>query len=78
MGEPTKTEERDPGFSARVHQGHVDNFLRKVESAETREALQRLTETIGIAVERQFITDASRVELLAAIERQTQTLQSAD
>lgn len=41
----------DAGFRARVHEGHLLNFIRKVNSADSESALLRLRQTIGSAID---------------------------
>ncbi|MEQ9407561.1 MAG: hypothetical protein RIK87_07520 [Fuerstiella sp.] len=67
-------EEQDSSFSSRVSQGHLDNFLRKVEAAESPDALRRLQQVIDFAFERQMIDEAGREKLLTAISHQAALL----
>lgn len=68
------TEESDFGFSTRVHQGHIDNFLRKVNSAESSETLQRLIEVIDFAFQRNMIDQSGHDMLKSAIDHQFASL----
>lgn len=54
---------QDPEFHARVHQGHVANFRRKIESAESRRVLEQVRETIDAAAAKEMISEEDRSKL---------------
>lgn len=64
----------DSTFSSRVYQGHVQNFRRKVDSAEDAESLERLKATFSFALEKGMIDEAARNDLLSAIKRRVDSM----
>ena len=66
----------DAEFHARVHQGHVDNFHRKILAAEHPTVLDMIMQSINAAVSRQIIDSQSDETLRSAVERQRQALKS--
>ncbi len=54
---------QDPEFHARVHQGHVDNFRRKIESAESQRTLEQVRGIIDAAAAKEMISENTRREL---------------
>ena len=65
---------KDPGFYARVHQGHVDNFKRKIKSAERESDLQVVVRSIDAAAERQMIDDTDCIVLRDAVNARRHAL----
>jgi|GEM_PF-2211799 len=57
------TDVQNAEFYARVHQGHVANFRRKIESAENRQALEQVRGTIDAAAAKDMINEDDRREL---------------
>ena len=53
----------DSGFHSRVHQGHVENFDRKLRSAGSRVELDRILQSIEFAVSRKMIDDTDKSDL---------------
>ena len=65
---------KEPGFYARVHQGHVDNFKRKIKSAERESELQIVVRTIDAAAERKMIDDTDCIALRDAVNARRRAL----
>ncbi len=53
----------ESGFHKRVYSGHLDNYLRKLRSAENADDLQKVMQTVRLAAERNMI-EPSQVEFL--------------
>ncbi len=56
-------------FQARVHQGHVDNFRRKLSSADNQGLLDKIFASIEFAVNKHMISGTDR-EMLSEIFQQ--------
>ena len=68
------TDARETGFTARVHQGHAANFRRKIDLVEDGISLDRLLSTIGVAAQKQMITDVVLEELQLAADNRRRLL----
>jgi hypothetical protein len=64
----------DSGFYARVHQGHVENFKRKITSAERESDLQGVARSIDAAAEKKMIDDADCNVLRDAVNARRRAL----
>ncbi len=63
----------DSGFQRRVHSGHLGNFLRKLQAAETPEDLDKILATAKMAFERKMI-ESSQYRLVVAEYQQQKTI----
>ena len=68
------TDASKTGFTARVHQGHVANFRRKIDLAENRSSLDRILSTISAAAQKQMIADVDLEELQVAAGNRRRSL----
>ena len=68
------TDARDTGFQNRVHQGHLENFRRKIDSAENKPELESVLSTIEAAATRQMISTSDLDELRNSVFNRRQAL----
>ena len=62
------------GIHLRVRRGHIENFRRKLVSAESREQLERVISTVEVAVARNMIEANDSESLTELIQRRRQDL----
>lgn len=65
---------QDATFHARVSQGHVDNFHRKIAAAVNEGDLRNILQTLDVAVERKMINADDRAVLLDAVSTRRRNL----
>lgn len=59
---------KDSPMYARVSEAHLENFKRKIETADNEHILQGLLQTIDAAVEREMIAASDRTLLHQAVD----------
>ena len=64
----------DSGYYQRVHLGHFENFQRKLNSAESREQLERVVSNIDVAAARNMIGATDHESLTELIQRRRREL----
>lgn len=67
---------RTADFRHRIHQGHVNNFIRRIKSAENPAALDSIMDSIRDALARHIVDPRTGGALEEALGRRRQTLES--